>query len=200
MFQLPRRQRPEPRDIHLFKELAADRALHVGGHRLHRFLADFGKVAGLVDHAPELAAHPDRTRLARILRAQGLPHRPPADAVGQLERVADGPPATTAFSASHEVALALISRSTRNRHPRTDTVRHPTASNFNSSSSLPKWPHVSARAARLSHRIPPARCTMKRLLLCWLLCFAPLSRAQSASVDWRNTDVGGRRQRRPVRV
>ena len=45
-----------------------DRRLHVGRLRLHRLVADGGKIAELVGHAPALTAHAEPARLARILR------------------------------------------------------------------------------------------------------------------------------------
>ena len=93
-FQLTRRKGSELGNGVTRKELRRNAVLHVGGHRLQRLLADFGKMPRFVDHPALLAAHAERARLARVPASHRAPQRHPAHAIRRLERVADCLPAT----------------------------------------------------------------------------------------------------------
>jgi hypothetical protein len=88
-FQLARRELLQLAGREPLPEVAADRPLHVGDHRLQALLADGGKLAQLVDHAAALPAHAQRARLAGVLR----PHRPPQ--LDEAARLAGLPPGIT---------------------------------------------------------------------------------------------------------
>ena len=68
--ELARPELLETRERRRPEEVLGDRPGHVARLRLHGFLADLGKVTGLVGHATLLAAHADRARLAGIARAE----------------------------------------------------------------------------------------------------------------------------------
>ena len=100
--ELARRKRAKFLETVAPEEFAAKAVLHVGGHGLEGFLADFGPVTGLVAHAALLTAHAERAGLAGVLRSHGAPEPGPADAIGDLECVLDRGPAAAGREFSHE--------------------------------------------------------------------------------------------------
>ncbi len=97
-------------------KLGLDRALHVGNHRLERFLADFGKVPSLVDHAARLPAHAERARFAGVLGAHRFPEFPDAARFACFApSVKDGSPPAAGFEFFHDWLGNCINRVTNSQ-------------------------------------------------------------------------------------
>ena len=97
VFEVARRELPQGVEVVGGEEFGRESALHIGGHRLHRLLADFGELPGLVGHSAMLPAHAQRTGLAGIFGS----HRPqklddPAGLSGGAQRIPDRRPAPAA--------------------------------------------------------------------------------------------------------
>ncbi len=84
--------------------------LHIGGHGLHRFFADRGKMAAFVDHPATLTTHAEGTSLARIFGTQGLIEFPESSGLASFShRIADSEPSATTFDSScHDSATVTV--------------------------------------------------------------------------------------------
>lgn len=102
--QIPRAPTFQLGDGMFGEKLFGDGWLHVGGLRLHRFLADLREATVLVAHATRLAAHPERAGLTGVRLAQPPDEcQQPAGLAGLLERIADGAQAAAGVGSFHGV-------------------------------------------------------------------------------------------------
>ena len=109
-FELPGGPATHLRDGELGPEICSDGRLHVGGHGLKGFFADFGERTVFVDHAAVLATHPQGTGLAGVSRPQGLVHFPNAAGFEPFaECVSNGLPTSAGLESSHGCLSALAS-------------------------------------------------------------------------------------------
>ena len=79
----------------VLEDVVADARLDVGRLRLHRLVAHRGKLAELIGHAAELAAHAIGAGLAGIVRGERLGRFADADAPDRIGHIEDFPGAAT---------------------------------------------------------------------------------------------------------